>query len=161
MGKPVFQQPVNLYQYAPNPISWIDPWGWCPTGSKSGKSPKAPRKPRTQLDRDRQAGVAKAWRQERRLVKLTGNGTRRWTRAEKAELLSKGRVKGYEGHHVNSADAHPHLAATPDNIKFVKGRAEHLKEHGGAFQNPTKGPMLDRSTRLDAAKLAAKANRRK
>jgi RHS repeat-associated protein len=20
---------VNLYQYAPNPLNWIDPWGWC------------------------------------------------------------------------------------------------------------------------------------
>lgn len=22
---------INVYQYAPNPISWIDPWGWTPT----------------------------------------------------------------------------------------------------------------------------------
>jgi RHS repeat-associated protein len=42
---------LNLYQYAPNPISWIDPWGWCKQsarlrtvgrtpgkGSKTGKS---------------------------------------------------------------------------------------------------------------------------
>nr|WP_218056526.1 RHS repeat-associated core domain-containing protein [Gilliamella apicola] len=26
----------NLYQYAPNPIAWIDPWGWdpCPRVTK-------------------------------------------------------------------------------------------------------------------------------
>jgi RHS repeat-associated protein len=30
---------LNLYQYAPNPISWIDPWGWCKgAGAKSGRS---------------------------------------------------------------------------------------------------------------------------
>jgi uncharacterized protein RhaS with RHS repeats len=23
---------LNLYQYAPNPLLWIDPWGWCATG---------------------------------------------------------------------------------------------------------------------------------
>jgi RHS repeat-associated protein len=22
---------INLHEYAPNPISWIDPWGWCNT----------------------------------------------------------------------------------------------------------------------------------
>ncbi|MGY2184202.1 RHS repeat-associated core domain-containing protein, partial [Pseudomonas agarici] len=21
---------INLYQYAPNPLTWIDPWGWAP-----------------------------------------------------------------------------------------------------------------------------------
>jgi RHS repeat-associated protein len=26
---------INLYQYAPNPLSWIDPWGWA---KKSGES---------------------------------------------------------------------------------------------------------------------------
>lgn len=25
----------NLYQYAPNPIEWIDPWGWCGTSRLS------------------------------------------------------------------------------------------------------------------------------
>lgn len=20
---------LNLYQYAPNPVGWVDPWGWC------------------------------------------------------------------------------------------------------------------------------------
>ncbi|MDF0607147.1 RHS repeat-associated core domain-containing protein, partial [Neisseriaceae bacterium TC5R-5] len=30
---------VNLYAYAPNPLSWIDPWGWCPA-STSGSNPK-------------------------------------------------------------------------------------------------------------------------
>lgn len=26
----------NLYQYAPNPFIWMDPWGWC--GELSGKA---------------------------------------------------------------------------------------------------------------------------
>jgi RHS repeat-associated protein len=29
---------LNLYQYAPNPLIWIDPWGWCiQTNAKAGK----------------------------------------------------------------------------------------------------------------------------
>lgn len=42
MGRFINQDPigiaggVNLYQYAPNAISWIDPWGWCST--KLGKN---------------------------------------------------------------------------------------------------------------------------
>ncbi|MDF0607249.1 RHS repeat-associated core domain-containing protein, partial [Neisseriaceae bacterium TC5R-5] len=35
---------VNLYAYAPNPLSWIDPWGWCPTtGGSQGEPQYAPR----------------------------------------------------------------------------------------------------------------------
>ncbi|MCL2591024.1 MAG: hypothetical protein FWD67_09170, partial [Betaproteobacteria bacterium] len=107
IGRFVSEDPIglwgglNFYQYAPNADGWIDPWGWargCP-----------------QLARDRRAGVAKAWRQERRLVELTGGGTRCWTPVQKKELLAKGKVKGFEGHHINSAEAHPHLASNPDN----------------------------------------------
>ncbi|WP_339505611.1 RHS repeat domain-containing protein, partial [Pseudomonas sp. RL_105y_Pfl2_101] len=28
---------ANLYQYAPNPLGWIDPWGWAPCGSTTKK----------------------------------------------------------------------------------------------------------------------------
>ena len=31
----------NLYQYAPNPITWIDPWGWaCKPNHQAGKASK-------------------------------------------------------------------------------------------------------------------------
>lgn len=93
-------------------------------------------------------------------MKLTGKGTYQWTDAQKAELLKTGRVKGFEGHHINNVEAHPDLAATPDNIKFVDGRIEHLQEHNGNFQNPTTGLMLDRSSRLEQAKIDAKVQRK-
>ena len=32
---------INLYQYAPNPITWIDPWGWaCKPNHQAGKALK-------------------------------------------------------------------------------------------------------------------------
>ena len=29
---------MNLYQYAPNPLMWIDPWGWAKEGALCGKT---------------------------------------------------------------------------------------------------------------------------
>lgn len=96
------------------------------------------------LDSQRNAAREKAWKQEQDLVRRTGQGTRNWTASEKAELLSKGRVSGYEAHHINSVKDHPELAGDPANIKFVKGRAGNLAEHGGDFRNPTSGDLLNR-----------------
>jgi hypothetical protein len=73
-------------------------------------------------------------------------GSRAWTAAEKKELLSTNppRVSGYEAHHINSIKGHPELAGDPRNIKFVKGRAGDLAEHGGNFRNATTGKLINR-----------------
>jgi RHS repeat-associated protein len=96
------------------------------------------------LNAARNRAVAQAWRMERELIRRTGQGTRRWTAAEKDELLRTGKVSGYQGHHINSVNGSPHLAGNPDNIKFVKKGTEHMAEHGGHTQNPTIGPLLKR-----------------
>ena len=31
---------MNLYQYAPNALDWIDPWGWAPRKGKFGQNKK-------------------------------------------------------------------------------------------------------------------------
>ena len=31
---------INLYQYAPNGLTWIDPWGWCSIKGKIKKFPE-------------------------------------------------------------------------------------------------------------------------
>ena len=38
--------------------------------------------------------------------------------AEKLELLQTGKVKGYEGQHMKSANEYPDFAGEPDNIQF-------------------------------------------
>jgi hypothetical protein len=115
---------------------------------KGGGSPlkKVPAT-KTALTAARQRGVRRAWRQEKELVRQKRKGTRRWTAAEKKELLERGRVHGYQGHHINSVEAHPRLADHPDNIKFVN-RKEHLKEHHGDFRTPTFGKLVNRSKLL-------------
>ncbi|PEK63848.1 T7SS effector LXG polymorphic toxin [Bacillus wiedmannii] len=91
----------------------------------------------------RQKAVRHAWRQEKELIKKTGKGTRDWTPAEKLELLQTGKVKGYEGQHMKSANEYPDFAGEPDNIQFLKGRNmdvnEHLDAHRGNYHNPTNG----------------------
>ena len=90
----------------------------------------------------RQKAVKEAWKDEKELVKV-GKGTRNWTQAEKEELLLTGKVKGYEGHHINSVKDFPSLAGNPDNVSFMT-RKDHLLEHFGNWRNKTEGPLLNR-----------------
>ena len=91
----------------------------------------------------RTKAVNQAWDDEVELVKRTGKGTRDWTDAEMHELLTTGKVKGYEGQHMKSAEAFPDYVDVPENIQFLKGRFmnenEHLAAHGGNYRNPTNG----------------------
>lgn len=87
--------------------------------------------------------VKQAWKQEANLVEATGKGTRSWTKVETKQLLTKGKVKGYQGHYINSVKAYPHLAGYTDNIIFLT-RSDHLIAHGGNWRNPTTGPFVKR-----------------
>jgi RHS repeat-associated protein len=108
--------------------------------SKSAKSTKS-------ITYSRRAAVRKAWKEEQQLVKGKGNGTMSWTKSEKAELLKTGKVKGYEGHHINNVKDHPELAGNSNNVTFVK-RDEHLSLHGGNFKNETHGKLLKRNIQI-------------
>lgn len=92
---------------------------------------------------ERQNAVKQAWKQEKLLVENTGKGTRRWTNSEKKELLGTGKVKGYEGHHINSVNHYPDLAGNPNNIEFVT-RQVHFQRHNYNFKNRTEGQVLNR-----------------
>ncbi len=59
------------------------------------------------------------------------------------QLLGKGKIKGYQGHHIFNVKHHPYAAGDPDNIKFLTF-SEHLKVHGGNFRNKTKGKLVKR-----------------
>jgi hypothetical protein len=93
----------------------------------------------------RSKGIKLAWKAEQLLVQQTGAGTRNWSNAEKAELLSKGKVAGYIGHHINSVKESPLLAWISDNIEFVRRGADHLQKHNGNYRNGTRGHLIDRS----------------
>ena len=91
-----------------------------------------------QLNKERQAAVRNAWKAEKQNV-LNGRSSRDWTTAEKSELISKGSVSGYEGHHMKSVSEHPKFAGDPNNIQFLT-HDEHLNgAHKGSYHNPTNG----------------------
>ncbi|WP_157757404.1 hypothetical protein [Hoylesella timonensis] len=60
------------------------------------------------------------------------------------ELKETGKVKGYEGHHINSVKGHPEDAGDPSNIEFVKKGGEHLSRHNGNYRNPSSGKKINR-----------------
>jgi len=91
----------------------------------------------------RRAAVRIAWKEEVELVKRTGQGTRAWTKPEMKELLQRGKVKNYFGHHINSVSANPGLAGEPDNIMFLNWH-DHFTTHGHDWAKPTFGDLLQR-----------------
>jgi RHS repeat-associated protein len=86
---------------------------------------------------DRQAAVREAWKLEAERARSGKPTNTPFTADELRELRDTGKVSGYEGHHVESVSNNPNAARDPKNIKFVKGRAAHLREHGGNWRNRT------------------------
>ncbi len=88
---------------------------------------------------DRREAVRQAWKEEYEAAKATGQGkTRTLSSDELDELLTTGKVKGYEGHHIYSVSAYPELAGDPNNIQFLT-REEHFAAHGYNWRNKTNG----------------------
>lgn len=88
--------------------------------------------------------IRKAWENEQQLV-AQGKGTRDWTEEQQKDILDENKGKAYEengkafeGHHMQSAEAHPEYQGDPGNIQFLT-RQEHKEAHGGDFRNPTNG----------------------
>ena len=109
----------------------------------------------------RSRGVRQAWREERQLVKSGADGTRDWTPAQRTELINNGKVKGFDGHHRNTVNGNPDLAADADNIEFLSSGSggEHccLHQAAGGTNQPISGqPLLDRSAGGTLPKLPAR-----
>jgi hypothetical protein len=68
----------------------------------------------------RSSAVKKAWKKELDNVKNGGRGlSRDWTDVEIDELLLKGKISGYQEHHMKSIKGYPDLAGDPYNIQFL------------------------------------------
>ncbi|MFT7815220.1 teneurin-3-like [Arapaima gigas] len=72
------------------------------------------------LEQARQRALAAAWAREQQRVRDGEEGTRLWTEGEKRQLLSSGKVLGYDGYYVLSIEQYPELADSANNIQFLK-----------------------------------------
>uniref|UniRef100_A0A8B9K5F3 Si:dkey-237h12.3 n=1 Tax=Astyanax mexicanus TaxID=7994 RepID=A0A8B9K5F3_ASTMX len=72
------------------------------------------------LELARQRALAGAWARELQRVKDGEVGIRLWTEGEKRQLLSGGRVQGYDGYYVLSVEQYPELADNVNNIHFLR-----------------------------------------
>jgi teneurin-4 len=87
---------------------------------------------------ERQNAVRKAWKQEKERVSK-GYGTRRWTIDEQKEILQRGAVSGYQGHHMKSVSLYPEHAGNSENIQFLNQKEHLYGAHGGSYHNLTDG----------------------
>uniref|UniRef100_A0A3B4ALP1 EGF-like domain-containing protein n=1 Tax=Periophthalmus magnuspinnatus TaxID=409849 RepID=A0A3B4ALP1_9GOBI len=74
----------------------------------------------------RRRAVDGAWDRERRRLEQGDTGSRVWSDTEKQQLLSTGRVPGYDGYYSLPVEQQPELSDCPANIHFMT-----LSEVGG------------------------------
>ncbi|XP_039766059.1 teneurin-2 isoform X2 [Ornithorhynchus anatinus] len=72
------------------------------------------------LDQARQRALGVAWAKEQQRARDGREGSRSWTDGEKQQLLSAGRVQGYEGYYVLPVEQYPELADSSSNIQFLR-----------------------------------------
>ena len=72
------------------------------------------------LELARQRALVSAWAREQQRVRDGEDGARPWTEGEKRQLLSGGKVPGYDGYYVLSVEQYPELADSPNNIQFLR-----------------------------------------
>uniref|UniRef100_A0A4W3JYJ2 Teneurin transmembrane protein 4 n=1 Tax=Callorhinchus milii TaxID=7868 RepID=A0A4W3JYJ2_CALMI len=72
------------------------------------------------LELARQRAVTQAWAREDQRLRDGEEGVRSWTEGEKQQLLSTGRVQGYDGYFVTTVEQYPELSDSVNNIHFMR-----------------------------------------
>uniref|UniRef100_A0AAR2LTC1 Teneurin-2 n=1 Tax=Pygocentrus nattereri TaxID=42514 RepID=A0AAR2LTC1_PYGNA len=72
------------------------------------------------LELARQRALAGAWLREQQRARDGKEGSRLWTEGEKQQLLSTGKVQGYDGYYVLPVEQYPELADSSTNIQFLR-----------------------------------------
>lgn len=93
----------------------------------------------------RQKGVNLAWKYERLSIEMEGCGSVNWTKEQQIEILEKGKVRDYVGHHQKNVAHHPQHQSNPHNIRILPEK-DHCKiGHNNDFRKPTEGPFIDKN----------------
>lgn len=72
------------------------------------------------LELARQRALAGAWLREQQRTRDGREGSRLWTEGERQQMLSTGRVQGYDGYYVLPVEQYPELADSSTNIQFLR-----------------------------------------
>lgn len=116
---------LNLYQYAPNPVTWVDPWGWaCGNSAYKGKltMKSSEMKP---LVRD-----SRQWKQAvKDLQQAVANGEKFQVKV-KSSTDAKAFLKESLGN-MNRRKAHTQSARADGVAKYPKGYEQHMGPEGG------------------------------
>uniref|UniRef100_A0A8C9T954 Teneurin transmembrane protein 1 n=1 Tax=Scleropages formosus TaxID=113540 RepID=A0A8C9T954_SCLFO len=72
------------------------------------------------LELARHRAVGQAWIQEQKKVQEGEEGSRVWTAGEKQQLLTTGRVLGYDGYFILSVEQYLELSDSANNIQFMR-----------------------------------------
>jgi len=102
----------------------------------------------------RQDGIKLAWEYEKADITMGGGGSGNFDASQCQEILENGKLKNYEGHHINSVKQTPEQQGNPDNVSMLEehrdgnGPRIHYEKHGKNWQNQTTGEMLDRDGML-------------
>lgn len=72
------------------------------------------------LELARERAVAQAWTKEQKRLQEGEEGIRAWTEGEKQQLLSTGKVQGYDGYFVLSVEQYLELSDSANNIHFMR-----------------------------------------
>uniref|UniRef100_A0A665UFG1 Teneurin-2 n=1 Tax=Echeneis naucrates TaxID=173247 RepID=A0A665UFG1_ECHNA len=72
------------------------------------------------LELARQRALAGAWAKEQQRARDGKGGSRLWTEGERQQLLTTGRVQGYDGYYVLPVEQYPELADSSNNVQFLR-----------------------------------------
>uniref|UniRef100_A0A8C6M5K8 Teneurin-2 n=1 Tax=Nothobranchius furzeri TaxID=105023 RepID=A0A8C6M5K8_NOTFU len=72
------------------------------------------------LELARQRALAGAWAKEQQRARDGKGGGRLWTEGERQQLLTTGRVQGYDGYYILPVEQYPELADSSNNIQFLR-----------------------------------------
>ncbi len=102
------------------------------------------------LELARQRVVVATWARERHRLRQGEEGSRAWTDGERQQLLSSGRVQGYEGFYIVSVDQFPELADNVNNIQFLR-----QTEMGRRWHECEGNPCSDSASRTSCQRQVA------
>ncbi|KAJ8406122.1 hypothetical protein AAFF_G00310100 [Aldrovandia affinis] len=86
-----------------------------------GLAPDVQDEERTRLlELGRQRALSGAWAREQQQARDGKEGSRLWTDGERQQLLTTGRVQGYDGYYVLPIEQYPELADSSTNIQFLR-----------------------------------------